>query len=152
MTTQHMLASEWIHVVNLPYGSNKQCDSFSERRDSKDNRFVGRVQKFESGYRICVIYDVFEHALEYETKIEAMIAVDSILKKNGWSLPYGKLTNGNIPAGQPCPFEARCFLKNDKCPLIEKLKTNDFSCAAARMYVSIIESEERESEDFQKDL
>ena len=43
------------------------------------------------------------------------------------------LVNGNIPAGQPCPFAAECGRKNEHCPVPGKVKPNDFSCALARL-------------------
>jgi hypothetical protein len=44
------------------------------------------------------------------------------------------LIGGNIPAGNSCPFLSECSLRNERCPSAENIKTNDFSCAAARMF------------------
>jgi hypothetical protein len=44
------------------------------------------------------------------------------------------LINGKIPAGEQCPFLSECNLRNERCPSAENIKTNDFSCAAARMF------------------
>jgi hypothetical protein len=43
------------------------------------------------------------------------------------------LVDGNIPPGQPCPFLAKCGLKDERCPGHEGgFKLWPFSCAAAR--------------------
>lgn len=42
------------------------------------------------------------------------------------------LVNGLIPAGEPCPFAAKCGLIMDRCPVEGKVKSHAFSCAAAR--------------------
>lgn len=42
------------------------------------------------------------------------------------------LVDGNIPAGQPCPFIDQCSLKNEGCPTKEAVKLGMYSCAAAR--------------------
>lgn len=49
------------------------------------------------------------------------------------------LVDGNIPAGQVCPFLEKCAMKFDRCPTKESLKPVDFSCAAARgfSYLSV---------------
>jgi hypothetical protein len=43
------------------------------------------------------------------------------------------LVNGNIPAGQPCPFANTCHFKFERCPTEDNVKMVDFSCAAARL-------------------
>lgn len=43
------------------------------------------------------------------------------------------LVQGNIPAGQPCPFENTCKMRVERCPTSHNLKDIDFSCAAARL-------------------
>lgn len=42
------------------------------------------------------------------------------------------LVDGNIPKQTACPFYESCKLKNSNCPSNSNLKSNDFSCAAAR--------------------
>lgn len=44
------------------------------------------------------------------------------------------LKDGNIPAGNACPFLSECGLKFDRCPTSDKPKQVDFSCAAARLF------------------
>jgi hypothetical protein len=43
------------------------------------------------------------------------------------------LVDGNIPAGQSCPFAGECKLIMERCPTEDNLKTVAFSCALARL-------------------
>lgn len=43
------------------------------------------------------------------------------------------LVDGNIPAGKPCPFAAKCTMKVPHCPTEDNLKQQPFSCALARL-------------------
>lgn len=53
-----------------------------------------------------------------------------------------KLKDGNIPAGQPCPFLKDCSFKTANCPgytlpglsKYPRLNPKDYSCAAARAW------------------
>lgn len=46
-----------------------------------------------------------------------------------------KLVNGLIPAGMSCPFLDNCKFKIHHCPGVDgKVKSNTYSCAAARMH------------------
>jgi hypothetical protein len=54
------------------------------------------------------------------------------------------LVAGRIPKNTPCPFEAECKLKMERCPTKDSLKQVDFSCAAARAHSIIKNSEEDE--------
>lgn len=47
---------------------------------------------------------------------------------------------GLIPANQPCPFLDKCKFKVHTCPTEEKPRSNDFSCAAARLHSAIAEA------------
>jgi hypothetical protein len=54
-----------------------------------------------------------------------------------------KLSNGWIPAGDPCPFIDKCLLTStcERCMCEDNNQlnlTNDFSCATARGYDTII--------------
>ncbi len=44
------------------------------------------------------------------------------------------LVQGNIPAGTPCPFHSEYKLVKDSCPVDGKVKSNSFSCGAARAF------------------
>lgn len=44
------------------------------------------------------------------------------------------LVNGLIPKGKPCPFKKQCALSNERCPTKDNPKEVDFSCAAARAF------------------
>lgn len=48
------------------------------------------------------------------------------------------LVDGCIPAGQSCPFLKECQFKFSGCPTPDNLKTNNFSCAAARLHNAIV--------------
>lgn len=50
----------------------------------------------------------------------------SYLNSNG-------LEDGNIPAGQPCPFWESCKMRTDNCPSQSQPKPRAFSCALARL-------------------
>lgn len=55
-------------------------------------------------------------------------------------LNANKLINGLIPAGQACPFLDKCKFKVHTCPSEEKPRSNNFSCAAARLHSAIAEA------------
>lgn len=54
------------------------------------------------------------------------------------------LTDGNIRAGEECPFWANCKLRTTNCPSVENnnLREHPFSCGAARLFVIIEEMKE----------
>ena len=54
------------------------------------------------------------------------------------------LVDGLIPIGEPCPFLAKCGLKDDRCPTKEKPKLVAYSCAAARGW-SMCENDAKEN-------
>lgn len=54
----------------------------------------------------------------------------SFLDENG-------LVGGNIPAGNACPWWKGCSMQTERCPSEEKPKTNDYSCALARLNSTI---------------
>lgn len=57
------------------------------------------------------------------------------LNKNG-------LVDGCIPANTACPFLESCKLQVQSCPGAEgNLKSNNFSCAAARLHSAIAQSD-----------
>jgi hypothetical protein len=43
------------------------------------------------------------------------------------------LVDGNIPAGQACPFAGECNRIMERCPTEDNLKAVAFSCALARL-------------------
>jgi hypothetical protein len=47
------------------------------------------------------------------------------------------LENGNIRAGESCPFIENCTWKNENCPSKENnnIREKPFSCAIARWFV-----------------
>jgi len=47
------------------------------------------------------------------------------------------LVEGLIQAGTACPFLSECKFKIHSCPSIETPKFNNFSCAAARLHLTI---------------
>ena len=61
-----------------------------------------------------------------------------------------KLINGNIPAGNACPFSGEgCF---DSCPCNGRKHTRDFSCALARgLDMSKDAQDEDDAENFLTD-
>lgn len=44
------------------------------------------------------------------------------------------MKDGNIEAGNPCPFLSECNFKTGICPTKEHPRNKDFSCAAARLF------------------
>lgn len=44
------------------------------------------------------------------------------------------LVDGNIPAGQSCPFVERCSARTTRCPVDNDTLPWPFSCAAARAH------------------
>lgn len=54
------------------------------------------------------------------------------------------LVDGNIPAGQACPFVDNCTMKKDICPTKEKVNENPISCGAARIHSLYTLKEKRE--------
>lgn len=60
----------------------------------------------------------------------------SYLNENG-------LVDGNIPAGQPCPWWSKCSMKVERCPSEKNPKKVDYSCALARLN-STIDSSKKE--------
>lgn len=56
------------------------------------------------------------------------------LDKNG-------LVNGLIPANSACPFLSNCKFKVHTCPGVDgKMKSTNFSCAAARLHSAIAQA------------
>lgn len=51
------------------------------------------------------------------------------------------LVDGYIPIGKPCPFLEKCGRRDDRCPTEEKPKLVLYSCAAARAWSMIANSE-----------
>ena len=63
------------------------------------------------------------------------------LNKNG-------LVQGLIPANTACPFLNNCKFKVHTCPGVDgKMKSGNFSCAAARLHSAI--SESKDAPEFQ---
>ena len=60
----------------------------------------------------------------------------SYLNENG-------LVDGNIPAGNPCPFIKGCNMKIERCPGVGPVKSVDYSCALARLNSTIAEGKKR---------
>jgi hypothetical protein len=57
-------------------------------------------------------------------------------------MSVSKLVAGLIPAGVACPFLDSCKFKVHTCPgSMNGVKTNDFSCAAARLHDLIAKPE-----------
>ena len=54
------------------------------------------------------------------------------------------LVDGNIPEGQPCPWDGNCTMQNERCPTAANPKPNDYSCAFARMHSLYTLKEKRE--------
>jgi len=51
------------------------------------------------------------------------------------------LSKGLIPANTACPFLDRCKFKVHTCPGVDgKMKSNNFSCAAARLHSAIAQA------------
>jgi hypothetical protein len=53
------------------------------------------------------------------------------------------LVDGNIPAGQPCPFIGQCTMKNERCPTEGNVKPCAYSCALARLHSVLAEGKKR---------
>jgi len=49
------------------------------------------------------------------------------------------LVNGNIPAGNECPFLKECEMLTDNCPSVARgnIRKHSFSCACARAFALI---------------
>ncbi len=55
------------------------------------------------------------------------------------------LVDGNIPAGNACPFAGNCTMQNERCPTDGNTKPNDYSCGAARLHSIYKEKEKRQA-------
>jgi hypothetical protein len=53
------------------------------------------------------------------------------------------LVDGNIPAGQACPFVGECVMKNERCPTEGNVKQCAYSCALARLHSVIAEGKKK---------
>lgn len=53
------------------------------------------------------------------------------------------LVDGNIPAGQACPFAGECTMKNERCPTEGNVKRCAYSCALARLHSVLAEGKKR---------
>lgn len=53
--------------------------------------------------------------------------------------------DGNIPAGEPCPWHDRCAICWAACPTPNNLKEVDYSCGAARSFDLVERDRERVS-------
>lgn len=53
------------------------------------------------------------------------------------------LERGLIPPGHPCPFIGKCGRRDDRCPSESHPKTCYFSCALARGFSLVTETERK---------